>query len=283
MIPSYEKLHKHLTVTSIQIPQGDFFPPHIHEETELHITQKGQIQYTVGGQTISSQKNDCVVIFPRQLHTGVCTKDAVDCSILLNRNLIGSFQDTLAHFRPVSPLLPASLLPDEVLLAFQKIQHYYANQQFTLAHAWLQVLFAHVIPLLELQENKSPEDENLSFQIIYYLTEHFQEPLTLEQTAKELHINKFYLSHFFSANLHMTFLQYLTELRVEYAMNAIRSTRNTMTQIWQDAGFTSQQTFNRAFRSKTGITPLAYRKNPPAHQTVPPLHSETFPHQILHP
>ena len=280
MIPNYEKLHEHLQVTSITIPGGDFFPPHIHEETELHFTQMGQIEYTVGKQTVTSQTNDCVIIFPRQLHTGGCTEPAADCSILFHRNLADSFQDTLARFRPASPLLPAASLPEEVPLAFRKIQDYYTRKQFTLAHAWLQVLLANLIPLLTLEENKSPEDEALSFQIIYYLSEHFQEPLTLEQAAKELHINKFYLSHFFSANLHMI-LQYLTELRVEYAMNAIHSTRNTMTQIWQEAGFCSQQTFNRAFRAKTGMTPLEYRKNPQLHQVAPALHSEAFPNQIL--
>ena len=82
---------------------------------------------------------------------------------------------------------------------------------------------------------------------------------TQEELAKKLHVNKYYLSHTFSARLQMSFREYLNRIRLEYAMQLIRTTGKPLTEIWEDAGFESQRSFNRVFRDAAGMTPKEYR------------------------
>ena len=131
----------------------------------------------------------------------------------------------------------------------------------SLCSAWIQVLLANIMPLLSLQKENQPESMELIHRLVHYVMEHFQEPLTLEVLARELHINKYYLSHIFSSRLHMNFRGYLNRIRLEYALQLIRSTRQPLTDVWEDAGFNSQRSFNRVFQETMGMTPLEYRKS----------------------
>lgn len=60
------------------------------------------------------------------------------------------------------------------------------------------MVLAYLFPRLTLCEDESPENMDLTYRLVQYIMEHFQEPLTLEELAKKLHVNKYYLSHTFS-------------------------------------------------------------------------------------
>ena len=87
---------------------------------------------------------------------------------------------------------------------------------------------------------------DIGYQIISYISNHFQESLTLERIARELHFNKYYISR-------------VNRLRLDYAARLLRETDQSITDIWQEAGFESQKTFNRTFLSCYRMTPSGYR------------------------
>ena len=57
----------------------------------------------------------------------------------------------------------------------------------------------------------------------------------------------------------MTFTQYLSQRRVEMAMELLSATRMPVTQVALQCGFNSIATFNRVFRDVKGCTPTQYR------------------------
>lgn len=114
------------------------------------------------------------------------------------------------------------------------------------------MILASLFPRFELREDERPEDMDLTYRLVRYVMEHFQEPLSLEELARNLHVNKYYLSHTFSSRLQMNFREYLNRIRLEYATQQIRSTRKPLTEIWEDAGFESQRSFNRVFMRQWG-------------------------------
>lgn len=121
------------------------------------------------------------------------------------------------------------------------------------------MVLAYLFPRLTLCEDESPENMDLTYRLVQYIMEHFQEPLTLEELAKKLHVNKYYLSHILFRPSQMSFREYLNRIRLEYAMQLIRTTGKPLTEIWEDAGFESQRSFNRVFRDAAGMTPKEYR------------------------
>ncbi len=129
-----------------------------------------------------------------------------------------------------------------------------------LCSAWFQLLFALVWPRLAPAKKEKSASMELPCQLVQYMTEHFQDSLTLELLARELHVNKYYISNIFSRQLQLNFRRYLNHLRLEYAAQLIKTSSLPLTDVWAAAGFNSQRSFNRAFMEIMGMTPTEYRK-----------------------
>ena len=54
---------------------------------------------------------------------------------------------------------------------------------------------------------------------------------------------------------------FITELRIEDALDLLTNTDERIIDIAYSSGFENLRTFNRAFLSKTGMTPQQYRGN----------------------
>ena len=138
----------------------------------------------------------------------------------------------------------------------------YANQSPSISGAWLNLILAYLMSEAVLVPRNNRYRTDIGYQIISYISNHFQEPLTLDKVARELHFNKYYVSRTFSGRLHCSFHEYINRLRLDYAARLLRETDRSITEIWQEAGFESQKTFNRTFLSCYGTTPSGYRAKP---------------------
>jgi len=78
--------------------------------------------------------------------------------------------------------------------------------------------------------------------------------LTINDLASELNTNRTYISQYFSEH-HTTFLKYINDLRVEYAMYQIKNTTLKMSDIMESSGFLHTETFKRAFMSRYNCDP----------------------------
>jgi AraC-like DNA-binding protein len=76
--------------------------------------------------------------------------------------------------------------------------------------------------------------------------EHYMEPIGLEMMAKELYLNKHYISYIFKERMNVNCKDFVNRLRVEHACNML--TKDTpITECAYASGFSSVRTFNRAF------------------------------------
>lgn len=236
------------------------FPEHLHAHTEFIYMMEGQASLSIGGMVYRMGQGGCAFIFPGQVHSYCSSADCSMRLLIFDTGMASSFQYQLRKFRPESPYIGSEHVHPDILLAIDRLSRIGVEEISTLGSAWIQVILGLAFPYIRLTEKNQLESENLTYQLIRYLSEHFQEPLTLERLAKALHINKYYLSHIFSEKLHISFPQYLSHLRVDYACNAMQITEKPLTEIWAEAGFSSQRSFNRIFHDIKGMSPLAYRK-----------------------
>lgn len=91
-----------------------------------------------------------------------------------------------------------------------------------------------------------------------YISEHFAERVQLSSTAEAAGVSSAYLSRLFSEHLHTTFVDYLTELRIDKAERLIKESRMTVKQIAFTVGYPDPNYFGKIFRKTTGLTPTAY-------------------------
>src|SRR5258706_11956462 len=87
----------------------------------------------------------------------------------------------------------------------------------------------------------------------------YAEPLDVRAVAAVAHLSEAHFSRSFRATFGETPHRYLQRRRVERAMELLRETDRTVSDICFDVGFTSLGTFSRTFRAILGEPPSAYR------------------------
>jgi two-component system response regulator YesN len=92
-----------------------------------------------------------------------------------------------------------------------------------------------------------------------YIQEHYMEPLTLEELGDVVGFSGSYFSTVFRKETGKTFLEYLTEIRIEEAKQILIETSLTIESVSQEIGMNDYKRFSKIFRKQTGITPKEYR------------------------
>jgi len=91
-----------------------------------------------------------------------------------------------------------------------------------------------------------------------YIASRFHEPLQLADVAEEARVSPAYLSRIFGEHLSVSFVEYLTELRVETAERLLRERALSVKEVAHAVGFQDPNYFSKAFRKRTGLSPSAY-------------------------
>jgi AraC-like DNA-binding protein len=87
----------------------------------------------------------------------------------------------------------------------------------------------------------------------------FARPLDVPALARVAHVSPAHFSRQFRATFGEPPHRYLQRRRVERAMELLRETDRSVTDICFDVGFNSLGTFSRTFRAIVGESPSAYR------------------------
>jgi two-component system response regulator YesN len=93
-----------------------------------------------------------------------------------------------------------------------------------------------------------------------YIKENYARDLTLEEVAQAVHISPYYLSHLFKEELGVTFIGYLTKVRIEQAKILLLETNLTIQQISYMVGYQDSSYFTKVFKKLEGRTPTQFRR-----------------------
>ncbi len=92
-----------------------------------------------------------------------------------------------------------------------------------------------------------------------YVKNHFTEALTLERIAKEVGYTEYYLTRKFQKEMGIKLLDYIKEVRLEYAKVWLATTNKSVQDISSELQFGARSYFSRVFKDKNGMTPAEYR------------------------
>ncbi|HTJ12845.1 MAG TPA: AraC family transcriptional regulator [Dinghuibacter sp.] len=88
------------------------------------------------------------------------------------------------------------------------------------------------------------------------------DPPNLSEIARSVGLNEYKLKRGFKETFRNTVFGYLSEQRLQLAMERLRDTDKTAAEIAVELGYASPQHFNNAFKKKFGRTPQSVRINP---------------------
>lgn len=128
-------------------------------------------------------------------------------------------------------------------------------------------------PVAVLETSDSIIDENTTFtpkhliashklvqQMIDYTESHYQKDISVQNLAEYCSINANYASQIFKQEMGITFISYLTNLRIDHATWLLSHTSQTVFSIATQVGYSDYFYFAKVFKKVKDCTPSAYRK-----------------------
>lgn len=94
---------------------------------------------------------------------------------------------------------------------------------------------------------------------VEFMQYNYDQPLTLPDIAKAVHLSVSRLAHLFREQMGVTVVDYLTNIRINHAKRMLLTTDSNCTRICYEVGYNNQSYFTRVFKQITGLTPLQFR------------------------
>ena len=110
-------------------------------------------------------------------------------------------------------------------------------------------------------EETEKQEERTITGITRYLQEHLAEEMSLSVLAENFHLNPQYISQLFKNEIGVTFLTYLTGIRMEKAKKLLLSTSLSVAEVAEQSGYGDYRVFTKVFKKSEGSTPSQYRRD----------------------
>ena len=98
-------------------------------------------------------------------------------------------------------------------------------------------------------------------QVSEYVMAHYIHPITLDEIAAEVGMNRSSFCIWFKRQRGMTFTQFVIQYRLNTAATMLRESNRQVSEICYAVGFNDLPHFVRAFTKAYGFSPTAYRKH----------------------
>jgi len=109
------------------------------------------------------------------------------------------------------------------------------------------------------QMSPSQTKPELLLSALEFISQNLHQNLSLETVARHCFLTPQYFSSYFKKHTGMNFSKYLSDLRLERALNALIQTNDSILEIAFQCGFNSKTSFYRAWYSKYQISPSQVR------------------------
>ena len=243
---------------------------HLHTSFEILIQLGGKVQNTVNGSSRILVPGNIVFMRPGDWHTIDIFPDEPH----LHRDIYirpekmqricaflspTLFDELTASAEPIYFDISASrmrILEHQLFLFNNKTFHSFDYERM---HSCICFnLLSYYIEYAVLSKNAYP-DWLRKFLIYLNNPEHLS--LKIDELTKVTNYSREHLSRLFKKHLGQTLESYVTDLRMNYALELLSDTDFSMAHITNELGYDSQNSFTNNFRKQFGVTPMQWRKN----------------------
>jgi len=119
----------------------------------------------------------------------------------------------------------------------------------------------------------SNQYSELIMKVKQYIVEHYHDShLSLQKVASYVGVSASHLSKVFSQETKQTLTEFITQTRIQKAMELLKTTHCKTFEIANDIGYQDQHYFSNIFKKATGMTPIEFRKQ----GSISTTHSDPF-------
>lgn len=254
---------------------------HLHKQLEIVFALSGNLQCKFENGITPIPRNGMILLNPMNLHyiypeknSGICNRFVLYFSSSYisylstpEVNLLECF--LLSHSRqPIVLSVPDKQLESFLSLMrrmekFQDSDRFYGQDLHTKFLLGQFLLLTNQLYFQQYGTRNSVSFQNHSQQvsdICEYIGNNYETALATEDIARHFLISKTQLYYIFKEVAGITVSEYITEYRIIKAKDYLINTDFSVEIISQTVGYTNISSFSRAFKLKTGCSPLQYRK-----------------------
>lgn len=261
MLPLFERHERHFNMYEIYDCPFEW-PMHLHAEAEFIYQMEGSIGIYLDKEEIILREGDAALIFCDVLHgyfpvNQLPTKEMM---IIFHTEDVTNELNRMLHCVSANPVIRREdMHPDTRYVLDVICSEWRQDISDLTASSLISLGLSRCLDRMPL-EPRSVGANSLVRRFINYISDNYQNPLTLEQTAQALNVNKYHLSHMLSERMHTNFREDLNRFRIEKAQLIMQSSSSAFSEILTACGFENPRTFSRAFYACTGMSPSQYRK-----------------------
>lgn len=245
----------------------DYPALHTHEHWEIFVVMQGEIMHTINGQEKLCKRGDAWLIRPNDLHALRFSSAAAQNYQNINFIFSSQFAEQLLRpHRDPNELINAqrplsfSINESDLNSIYDKCL-YTQNLPKEQYEASAKLLVAQLMLLFLEQDTVFDLRYPVWFNnFLIYVSTPSNFDLSLKELSQATPYSYSRLAVLFKEYTGITFASYVTEKKLTYAKQLLRTTSITTLQISEKLGYTSLSAFNHLFKKTFSMTPSEYRK-----------------------
>lgn len=257
----------------LSLMKVSYAPPQISDYFTLFLMLSGSVVVTMGEKEYQLTADDLLVINPRQQFQVKSTEKNLLLLLRISRTPI------TAHFKENwLPYIECSTAGGTKEAEAEKIQQlreslvhlmaaYFKQSReseleiyqlfFTVLTQLVKGFKKEVVPLPQVPTEIA--DERLN-RLLEQIQKEYDQPISLEELAESSGISYYHLSRSFKKQVGVTFTEYLNQIRLMHAAEALVLTSQSVIRVALNNGFSNAKNFHQVFKKHYGVTPANYRK-----------------------
>ncbi len=259
--------------TEFSTTPGGYHPLHWHEEIEILFPLNGIIELKINNQKHTLHPMEFAVIESSQVHsTFHPNKATMFLCIHITKKVLEPYLPNIDLYQ--IECFPENITEnqrkeyEQICDSLVQLTRYYMKDSPTYnleSHGILLQVLALLLRSFSTITTRHFQDvdqltrERIQI-IMTYVDQHYAEPISLQDICDELGLGKEYFCRFFKKYMHLSFLNYVNEIRLSHVYRDLQTTDLPISEIMEQNGFTNQKLFNRTFKEQYGCTPSEARK-----------------------
>lgn len=247
--------------------------PNVHDHLEIAFIISGKGHYCIDGITYETSEGDLFIVNSGTNHYALAA-DSDDPAVEL---FVGAADFQLIGMEPNTlPLIDGSPIVHTTGDARTKLHRIatlmeaensiYWEGRYYVQRSYMEQMmliylkeYIHPVPATP-REIKSVNKKYVVDAVEGYFEEHYAEHISLDLLAESMYLSPFYISRIFKSETGDTPIRHLIDIRLDKAMEALRSTAMSVSEVAASVGYDDVSHFSKLFKKRFGCPPSKARK-----------------------
>lgn len=265
-----------LMLTENQIMDFDIIvqksvPDYFDTNILIYFVLDGEVTFTINGEKSVLKVKDFILAGSCQHHAYHAEGHVLIARFVISMEAMGRYYD----IHKMEILCNSTVSDSQSCGEFRRllescISHYYGKRVEngkslvklnSIYYQILESLVSHFAKYIvdEAEQRANPDEERIN-EIISYIHANFKRQISLNDLANKMYLSTAYVSRYIKKKLGKNLGEYLTGIRLDFAVRELESTDKSIARIALDNGFPNISSFNKAFKEHYQMTPKGYQE-----------------------